>query len=77
VLYVGKSAVAAQPRASYFLESARSMPRPIRWFREIADLETIVVANEREALALENNLIKRYHPKFNVSAARRQNIPLH
>src|SRR6267154_2149428 len=34
--------------------------------REIADLETIVVANEREALALENNLIKRYHPKFNV-----------
>src|ERR1700737_4767781 len=34
--------------------------------REIADLETIVVANEREALALENNLIKQYHPKFNV-----------
>jgi excinuclease ABC subunit C len=34
--------------------------------REIADLETIVVDNEREALALENNLIKRYHPKFNV-----------
>src|SRR5229473_1593010 len=34
--------------------------------REKADLETIVVDNEREALALENNLIKRYHPKFNV-----------
>src|SRR5439155_371830 len=30
------------------------------------DLETIVVGNEREALALENNLIKQYRPKFNV-----------
>src|SRR5258707_9212493 len=34
--------------------------------REIAELETIVVENEREALALENNLIKRHKPKFNV-----------
>ncbi|HTT32544.1 MAG TPA: excinuclease ABC subunit UvrC, partial [Methylomirabilota bacterium] len=34
--------------------------------REIADLETIVVGNEREALALEHNLIKQYRPKFNV-----------
>src|SRR6267378_4337451 len=34
--------------------------------REIADLETILVENEREALALENNLIKQYKPKFNV-----------
>jgi excinuclease ABC subunit C len=34
--------------------------------REIADLETIVVGNEREALALEHNLIKKYRPKFNV-----------
>ena len=34
--------------------------------REIAELETIVVDNEREALALENQLIKRYKPKFNV-----------
>jgi len=34
--------------------------------REIADVESIVVENEREALALENNLIKQYKPKFNV-----------
>ena len=34
--------------------------------REIAELETVVVAIEREALALEHNLIKRYRPKFNV-----------
>ena len=34
--------------------------------REIADIDYIVVDNEREALALENNLIKQYQPKFNV-----------
>ena len=34
--------------------------------REIADFDYIVVDNEREALALENNLIKQYQPKFNV-----------
>jgi excinuclease ABC subunit C len=34
--------------------------------REIADLEYIVVDNEKEALALENNLIKQHKPKFNV-----------
>jgi excinuclease ABC subunit C len=34
--------------------------------REIADLEYIVVDNEREALALENSLIKQHKPKFNV-----------
>ncbi len=33
---------------------------------EIADLEFIVVGNEMEALALENNLIKRHKPKFNI-----------
>ncbi len=34
--------------------------------REIVDLDYIVVDNEREALALENNLIKQHKPKFNV-----------
>ena len=34
--------------------------------REIADIDYIVVDNEREALALENNLIKQHKPKFNV-----------
>ena len=34
--------------------------------REVADLDFIVVDNEKEALALENNLIKQHKPKFNV-----------
>jgi len=34
--------------------------------REAVDLEYILVANEREALALENNLIKQRKPRFNI-----------
>ena len=34
--------------------------------REIADVDYIVVDNQKEALALENNLIKQHKPKFNV-----------
>src|SRR6266849_5735143 len=66
VLYVGKARSLRSRVRSYFLESRWVDAKTGSLVREIADLETIVVANEREALALENNLIKRYHPKFNV-----------
>jgi excinuclease ABC subunit C len=66
VLYVGKARSLRGRVRSYFLESRWIDAKTGSLVREIADLETIVVANEREALALENNLIKRYHPKFNV-----------
>ena len=51
---------------SYFLEARWADAKTGSLVREIADLDYIVVDNEREALALENNLIKRYQPKFNV-----------
>jgi excinuclease ABC subunit C len=66
VLYVGKAASLRSRVRSYFLESSWINAKTGSLAREIADLETIIVANEREALALENNLIKQYHPKFNV-----------
>ena len=66
VLYVGKAGSLRSRVRSYFLESRWIDAKTGSLVREIADLETIVVDNEREALALENNLIKRYHPKFNV-----------
>ena len=62
----------ARPRSlrnrvkSYFLESRWMDAKTGSLVREIADLEYIVVDNEREALALENNLIKQHQPKFNV-----------
>jgi excinuclease ABC subunit C len=66
VIYVGKARLLRNRVRSYFLESRWMDAKTGSLAREIADLETIVVDNEREALALENQLIKRYRPKFNV-----------
>jgi excinuclease ABC subunit C len=66
VLYVGKAAALRSRVRSYFLESSWVNAKTGSLAREIADLETILVGNEQEALALEHNLIKQYHPKFNV-----------
>jgi excinuclease ABC subunit C len=66
VIYVGKARALRNRVRSYFLESRWTDAKTGSLAREIADLETIVVENEREALALENNLIKQYHPKFNI-----------
>ena len=66
VVYVGKARSLRNRVRSYFLESRWVDAKTGSLAREIADLETIVVDNEREALALEHNLIKQYQPKFNV-----------
>src|SRR5690349_6053966 len=66
VLYVGKARSLRSRVRSYFLESRWIDAKTGSLVREIADLETIVVENEHEALALENNLIKQYHPRFNI-----------
>jgi len=66
ILYVGKARNLRSRVRSYFLESRWIDAKTGSLAREIADLETIVVGNEREALALEHNLIKQYRPKFNV-----------
>ncbi|HMI50329.1 MAG TPA: excinuclease ABC subunit UvrC [Candidatus Saccharimonadales bacterium] len=66
ILYVGKASSLRSRVRSYFLESSWVDAKTGSLAREIADLETIVVGNPREALALEHNLIKKYKPKFNV-----------
>jgi len=66
VIYVGKATSLRSRARSYFLESRWTDAKTGSLAREIADLETIVVANPGEALALEHSLIKRYRPKFNV-----------
>src|SRR6516162_10489092 len=66
VLYVGKARNLRSRVKSYFLESRWIDAKTGSLVREIADVQYIVVDNEREALALENNLIKRHKPKFNV-----------
>jgi excinuclease ABC subunit C len=66
ILYVGKSRSLRNRVKSYFLESRWTDAKTGSLVREIADIEYIVVDNEREALALENSLIKQNKPKFNV-----------
>jgi excinuclease ABC subunit C len=66
ILYVGKARSLRSRVKSYFLESRWMDAKTGSLVREIADLEYIIVDNEKEALALENNLIKRHSPKFNV-----------
>jgi excinuclease ABC subunit C len=66
VIYVGKAVVLRNRVRSYFHASARHDPKVLRLVSEIADLEWIVTDTELEALILENELIKRYHPRFNV-----------
>jgi excinuclease ABC subunit C len=66
VLYVGKATSLRSRVRSYFLESRWIDAKTGSLAREIADFDTIVLANAREALALENNLIKQYQPKFNI-----------
>src|SRR5258708_3631421 len=66
VLYVGKARSLRSRVRSYFLESRWMDAKTGSLAREIADFDTIVLANPREALALENDLIKRYQPKFNI-----------
>jgi excinuclease ABC subunit C len=66
ILYVGKASVLRNRVRSYFLESRWQDAKTGSLVREIADLQFIVVDNEKEALALENNLIKQHKPKFNV-----------
>ncbi|MDO8513290.1 MAG: excinuclease ABC subunit UvrC [bacterium] len=73
VLYVGKAKNLKNRVTSYFhtstsLSARRDLPSP--WIelmiRQIDDIETIIVSNEFEALLLENNLIKKYHPTYNI-----------
>src|SRR3984957_15482452 len=66
ILYVGKAGSLRNRVRSYFLESKWQDAKTGSLVREIADVEYIVVDNEKEALALENNLIKQKKPKFNV-----------
>src|SRR5450432_758860 len=66
IIYVGKARLLRQRVRSYFLDSRPFDAKTGSLVREIADLRFIEVDNEKEALALENNLIKQHKPKFNI-----------
>ena len=67
VIYVGKAKNLRSRVRSYFLKANQlANLKTGSLMREAVDIEYITVANERDALALENNLIKQRKPRFNI-----------
>ncbi len=65
VIYVGKARVLKNRVRQYF-HSAPKPEKVMRMVENIADFNYIITATEIDALALENNLIKKYKPKYNI-----------
>ena len=66
VIYVGKANNLRSRVRSYLLAASQANAKTGSLMREAVDLDYILVANEHEALALENNLIKQRKPRFNI-----------
>ena len=66
VIYVGKAKILRARVRNYFSEESLSNAKTGTLISEARDLDYIVVDNEKEALALENSLIKQYKPRFNI-----------
>ncbi len=66
VLYIGKAKSLRNRVRSYFAEDKLADAKTGSLLSEARDIDYILVDNEKEALALENNLIKQYKPRFNV-----------
>jgi excinuclease ABC subunit C len=66
VIYVGKANNLRSRVSSYFHEGRVEDAKTGTLVREAVDVDYIVVANEKEALALENHLIKQKQPRFNI-----------
>jgi excinuclease ABC subunit C len=66
IIYVGKAINLRNRVKSYVRKDSSRSPKVTAMMSHAVDLETIVVANEMEALILENTLIKEHHPKYNI-----------
>jgi len=75
IVYVGKARVLRDRVRSYFQASRPVELHKARMVEEIADLDLVVTDSEMEALALENNLIKRHKPLYNLRLRDDKNHP--
>lgn len=66
IIYVGKAVNLRNRVTSYIRHDSNRAPKVAAMIRHAYDLETIVVATEMEAFILENTLIKKYHPHYNI-----------
>ncbi len=66
VIYVGKAKILKNRVTQYFRKNSNHTPKVLAMVAQVAYFEYIITDSEREALALENNLIKKYKPKYNI-----------
>lgn len=67
VIYVGKAVNLRARVRSYFHASSDERVFVEHLVPRVADIDWVIVANEKEALILENNLIKQFKPRFNIN----------
>jgi excinuclease ABC subunit C len=75
ILYVGKARSLRSRVRSYFQEARVDSPRLDRLVDRVEDVEVVLTDTEREALVLENSLIKTHKPRFNVLLRDDKNHP--
>ena len=66
IIYIGKAKDLKNRVRNYFQTSGDSRPFVKRLPHLLADIDTIITANEKEALILENTLIKLHKPRYNI-----------
>ncbi len=75
ILYVGKASALSDRVRSYFQRGGLLPPRIRAMMARVADIEVITTGSDLEALILENNLIKRHRPRYNVVLRDDKNYP--
>jgi len=66
LIYVGKAKALKKRVTSYFVKGRHDSTKTLFLVRKIVDVKYIVVSSEMEALLLENSLIKKHQPKYNI-----------
>ena len=67
IIYIGKAKSLRKRVSSYFGEKDHAYGKIFYMVRQVEDIKFIVVDTEYDALLLENNLIKKYQPRYNVA----------
>ncbi len=75
VIYVGKAANLSNRVRSYFTKYSNLSSKIQRLVMRINDFEFVVTGSEQEALILECNMIKKYHPRYNVRLKDNKTFP--
>jgi len=75
ILYAGKAGNIRHRVSSYFQKREGMDAKTLAMLERVADIDTMVTDTEKEALILEDNLIKTHHPRYNVKLRDDKNYP--